>query len=86
MGAGSGEDLADPRAAFTRQAATYAASAVVADREGRARFVAAVAPAPDARVLDVATGPGFTARAFAERAGLVVGVDLTAAMLARARA
>lgn len=77
---------ADPRAAFTRQAATYAASAVVADREGRRRFVAAVAPAPGARVLDVATGPGFTARAFAQRAGLVVGVDLTAAMLARARA
>lgn len=86
MGAGLGEDLADPRAAFTRQAATYAASAVVADREGRARFVAAVAPASDARVLDVATGPGFTARAFAARAGLVAGVDLTAAMLARARA
>lgn len=76
---------ADARVAFTTQAASYAASAVVADRERRERFVNTIAPAPDARVLDVATGPGFTALAFAHRVKLVVGVDVTPAMLAQAR-
>ena len=74
------------RAAFTIQAASYAASAVVADRERRRWFVDLVDPPPDARVLDVATGPGFTALAFAARVRLVLGVDLTPAMLAQARA
>jgi len=36
-------------------------------------------------VLDVATGPGFTALAFAARVRFVLGVDLTPAMLAQAR-
>ncbi|MGN6698289.1 MAG: class I SAM-dependent methyltransferase [Thermomicrobiales bacterium] len=81
----SQEGAALARATFTTQAASYAASAVVADRERRRQFVAHVAPAPDARVLDVATGPGFTALAFAERAGFVLGLDLTPAMLVQAR-
>ncbi len=79
---GNGRDAV--RAAFTTQAVSYASSAVVADRERRARFVERVAPAPGARVLDVATGPGWTALAFAARAGFVLGVDLTPAMLAQA--
>src|SRR5918998_898005 len=58
------------RAAFTTQAASYAASAVVADRERRRWFADLVDPPPDARVLDVATGPGFTALAFAPRVAL----------------
>jgi len=33
-------------------------------------------------VLDIATGPGYIAEAFARAAREVVGVDLTAAMLA----
>jgi ubiquinone/menaquinone biosynthesis C-methylase UbiE len=40
---------------------------------------------PRSRVLDVATGTGSQARAFAARAGEVVGIDLSAAMLRIAR-
>ncbi len=36
---------------------------------------------PDARILDVATGTGAQARAFAARGGIVVGIDLSEAML-----
>ena len=41
---------------------------------------------PDARVLDVATGTGTVALTLAPRAAEVVGTDLSAAMLAQARA
>jgi ubiquinone/menaquinone biosynthesis C-methylase UbiE len=40
---------------------------------------------PDARVLDVATGPGYVAAAAAQRGASVVGVDLAASMLDMAR-
>jgi ubiquinone/menaquinone biosynthesis C-methylase UbiE len=70
--------------AFTRQAASYASSERVADPEGRRAFVAYAEPPFDAVVLDIATGPGFVALAFAERVRAVVGVDITAAMLERA--
>src|SRR5438105_13575367 len=83
---GTPEEARDAtRTAFTTQATGYAASAVVADRERRRAFVDSIDPAPDARVLDVATGPGFTALAFAARVRFVLGVDLTPAMLAQAR-
>lgn len=42
-------------------------------------------PMPGDRVLDVATGTGFTAFAFAEAAGEVVATDLTMNMLQEAR-
>ena len=67
---------------FTRQAATYAANPLVADRSQLMRLVQAVRPRPQARVLDVATGPGFVALAFAEAGCEVVGIDLTEAPLA----
>jgi ubiquinone/menaquinone biosynthesis C-methylase UbiE len=38
-----------------------------------------------ARVLDVATGPGYVAAAAAERGATAVGVDFSASMVARAR-
>lgn len=41
---------------------------------------------PDDRLLDVATGTGFTAFAFAPRVGEVVGLDISAGMLEQARA
>ena len=72
------------RSAFTRQAESYATSERIADPEGRRAFVDYVNPAPDASVLDIATGPGFVALAFAERVHEVVGIDLTPAMLERA--
>lgn len=70
--------------AFSLQADSYASSERVSDPEGRRAFVAFVAPPAHARVLDIATGPGFMAFAFAERVHEVIGVDITAAMLQRA--
>jgi demethylmenaquinone methyltransferase / 2-methoxy-6-polyprenyl-1,4-benzoquinol methylase len=49
-------------------------------------MVEAVQAAPDARVLDVATGTGLVARALVQRYGCsVVGLDQSAEMLGRAR-
>ena len=67
---------------FTRQADAYAVAATVSDPERIARLVEAVAPGADARVLDVACGPGFLALAFAAHCRQAVGVDLTDAPLA----
>ncbi|MGO9450337.1 MAG: class I SAM-dependent methyltransferase [Candidatus Binataceae bacterium] len=66
---------------FTRQANDYAASPQIRDRNRIARLIAEVAPADDARVLDVACGPGHVSLAFAEACREVVGVDLTEAPL-----
>jgi ubiquinone/menaquinone biosynthesis C-methylase UbiE len=74
------------RSAFTEQADSYSGSARIADPEGRRAFAAFVAPPATALALDIATGPGFVALAFAERVRRVVAVDLTPAMLARAGA
>lgn len=69
------------REEFTRQANDYAAAPMIRDAEHIAALIAAVAPAPDARVLEVATGPGHVALAFAKVCREVVGVDLTEAPL-----
>lgn len=66
---------------FTRQAKTYAIMPSVADPGRIGRLVEAVAPSAEARVLDVACGPGFLALAFAARCREVVGIDLTDAPL-----
>ncbi len=71
---------------FTRQAQAYADSIQARDEAAHARLVELCAPAPDARVLDVACGPGFLTMAFASRCANVVGVDATDAMLNLARA
>jgi demethylmenaquinone methyltransferase/2-methoxy-6-polyprenyl-1,4-benzoquinol methylase len=57
------------------------------DPRWRSALVAAIAPAPGERILDVATGTGLVAFALA-RAGAaqVVGIDQSEEMLARARA
>lgn len=70
------------RREFTRQAEAYAANPSIADRERVARLVEAVGPTAQDRVLEVATGPGYVAMAFAVFAQEVVGVDLTEAPLA----
>jgi ubiquinone/menaquinone biosynthesis C-methylase UbiE len=72
------------REEFTRQAAAYAANPTIVDPERIARLVHAVQPAPEHRVLEVATGPGYVAMGFAAVAREVVGVDLTEAPLALA--
>jgi len=73
------------REEFTRQAIAYAAAPMIRDAAHIAALVAAVAPAAAARVLEVATGPGHVALAFAAVCREVVGVDLTVAPLQIAR-
>jgi ubiquinone/menaquinone biosynthesis C-methylase UbiE len=70
---------------FTRQAANYAANPTVADPARVERLLRAVDPPAEARVLDVATGPGYTAMGFAARCREVIALDLTEAPLALAR-
>jgi ubiquinone/menaquinone biosynthesis C-methylase UbiE len=66
---------------FTRQADAYAAAPLIVDPARLSRLVHAVAPTPDARLLEVATGPGHVALAFAPYCREVVGLDLTEAPL-----
>ncbi|HXN84796.1 MAG TPA: methyltransferase domain-containing protein [Candidatus Binataceae bacterium] len=66
---------------FTRQANDYAAAPAIRDLDHIAKLVAVVSPNPDARVLEIATGPGHVAMAFAKVAREVIGVDLTEAPL-----
>ncbi len=69
---------------FGAAAADYAASAVHAKGASLARLVELVAPQPDWRVLDVATGAGHTAIALAPHVAHVVASDITDEMLAQA--
>lgn len=70
---------------FTRWAKPFADLPVHADADGMARTLAAAAITPDARVLDVACGPGIVACAVAPHAAHVTGIDLTPAMIEQAR-
>lgn len=69
------------RQEFTKQAEAYAAHPVIASQERAAQLVQVVQPTPHDRVLEVATGPGYVAMAFAACCREVVGVDLTEAPL-----
>jgi SAM-dependent methyltransferase len=69
------------RESFTTQAQAFAANPWVTDEERIRRLVGAAHLAGSERVLDIATGPGYIAEAFAGAAREVVGVDLTDAML-----
>lgn len=81
MLSGESEHKERVREEFTRQASAYAASAQISDPERVARLVGMVGPSAEARVLEVATGPGYVAFGFALVCREVVGVDLTAAPL-----
>src|SRR4029077_18407253 len=70
------------RESFTVQAKAFASNPWVTDEERIRRLVAAAQLTGKERVLDVACGPGYIAEAFARAAREVIGVDLTAAMLA----
>jgi len=72
-------------AEFTRQAATFAASATLGTADLTERVAAALADATDGRVLDVACGPGILTAALAERFAAPVGLDFTAETLRLAR-
>lgn len=69
---------------FGAAAADYAASAVHAKGPSLARLVELVGPRPRWRVLDVATGAGHTAIAFAPLVAHVFASDVTNEMLAQA--
>jgi ubiquinone/menaquinone biosynthesis C-methylase UbiE len=69
------------REEFTRQANDYAAAPAIRDADHLRKLVELVAPPADARLLEVATGPGHVAMAFAPHCREVVGIDLTDAPL-----
>lgn len=67
---------------FGATAAAYTTSAGHGDRTALSALVAWTNPQPTDRALDIATGAGHTALAFAPHAREVVAYDLTPAMLA----
>lgn len=69
---------------FGANAAAYATSAVHAKGASLPRLVELVAPKPEWRALDVATGAGHTAAAFAPHVAHVTASDITDEMLAEA--
>jgi ubiquinone/menaquinone biosynthesis C-methylase UbiE len=71
---------------FTRQAVPFSSAPGIRDEEALRRVVEASGAGPDDAVLDVACGPGLLACAFARVVRHVTGLDLTPAMLDRARA
>lgn len=70
---------------FGANASKYATSPVHARGESLARLVELAQPQPDWLVLDVSTGAGHTALAFAPRVRRVIATDLTPQMLDTAR-
>ena len=70
---------------FTRQATPFATASSIKD-EGALRLVVEFSKAgPDDTALDVACGPGLLACAFARVVRHATGIDITPAMLGRAR-
>jgi ubiquinone/menaquinone biosynthesis C-methylase UbiE len=70
---------------FGRAAADYATSEVHAKGASLARLVELTEPKPHWRVLDVATGAGHAALAFAPHVAKVTATDITEEMLAETR-
>jgi ubiquinone/menaquinone biosynthesis C-methylase UbiE len=70
------------REEFTKQATAYATNSSLTDSEKVDRLVRATDASPEARVLEVATGPGHVAFGFADVCEEVIGIDLTEAPLA----
>ena len=69
----------------TRQAEPFSLAPGIRDADALAQLVAASGAGADDTVLDVACGPGLVVAAFAAVARHATGIDLTPAMLARAR-
>ncbi len=70
---------------FDKQAAEYNAQWNTWSEETLNAMLAAAQPKPTDTVLDVATGTGFTALAFAPHVQSVVGLDVSPGMLAQAK-
>ena len=71
---------------FTRQAGPFATAPGIKDEAALRLVVEFTGAGPEDRVLDVACGPGLLVCAFARVVGQATGIDLTPAMLERARA
>ncbi len=79
------EHLDRVRDRFTRTAQQFAKFALAKRGEEAERLLRLAAPRGEELALDLACGPGTFLRAFAPRVRFIVGVDLTAAMLAEAK-
>ena len=84
MSASSHRDLIVDQ--FTRQATPFSTAKTIANEEALQRLVEACGARPADTVLDVACGGGLVACAFARVVRRVEGIDITPAMLERARA
>ena len=69
---------------FRRQAEAYSAMPVVTDPEFLSYIVSISGVSKGDSVIDVASGPGFVAIAFAPHCGRVIGIDATDRFVARA--
>ena len=65
------------REEFTKQADDYANSSLLTDPEKIEKLVNAAGASSEARVLEVATGPGHVTFEFAEKCDEVIGIDIT---------
>ena len=70
---------------FTRQATVFSTAPTITDEDALQMIVEAARPGPDDRLLDVACGPGLVVCAFAPHVCDATGIDVTPAMLDRAR-
>jgi ubiquinone/menaquinone biosynthesis C-methylase UbiE len=70
---------------FTRQATPFSTAQPIADANALRMIVDAAAPRPGDTVLDVACGGGLVVCAFAPHVRHATGIDMTPAMLDRAR-
>lgn len=71
---------------FTRQAVPFSSAGPIANERALEMLVEAARPQPDDTVLDIACGGGLVVCAFAPHVRHATGIDLTPAMLDRARA
>jgi ubiquinone/menaquinone biosynthesis C-methylase UbiE len=79
----SDEIKAKVQAQFGPSSDAYATSDIHAKGESLAVLIELVQPQPDWQAVDVATGAGHTALAFAPHVARVIATDLTAQMLAK---
>jgi ubiquinone/menaquinone biosynthesis C-methylase UbiE len=70
---------------FTRQATVFSTAPAITDEEALGMIIRAARPTAGDRLLDVACGPGLVVCAFAPHVREGTGIDMTPAMLDRAR-